>query len=217
MSVSDQSQLPQSVASVQKQLPEPSPLDNDSDSDCGPTEPYKPIENRFAHLRAPVDAAALENGGVAPTHNRTMKEQKAWFLQKAEEHRKATAAQRRAQLEKEAREREKAAKTAAVEEDAPVSAATGTAATVVVTAPAPAPAPAPAAVIDVTDDAPTQPADGLTDKLRELKLAGGDLQSLGALATKDRTELTLALKSLGFKGLKTRNEMEKDLLAFAAA
>ena len=205
-------------ASVQSQLPRAQASDSDDGSDCGPTEPYKPIENRFAHLRAPVDAAALENGGVAPTHNRTMKEQKAWFLQKAEEHRKATAAQRRAQLEKEAREREKAAKAAAVEEDAPVSAATGGAATVVVTtAPAPAPAPAPAAVIDVTDDAPTQPADGLTDKLRELKLAGGDLQSLGALATNDRTELTLALKSLGFKGLKTRNEMEKDLLAFAAA
>ena len=42
-----------------------------------------------------------------------MKEQKAWFLQKAEEHRKATAAQRRAQLEKEARESQAAAERAA--------------------------------------------------------------------------------------------------------
>ena len=48
----------------------------------------------------------------------------------------------------------------------------------------------------------------LTEKLRELKLAGGDLPALGALAVSDRTELTVALKSLGFKGLRTRQELE---------
>ena len=33
-----------------------------------------------------VDAEARENGGVKPTHGRTMNEQKKWFLQKAKNH-----------------------------------------------------------------------------------------------------------------------------------
>ena len=75
----------------------------------------------------------------------------------------------------------------------------------------------PAEAVDVSEDAPPESADGLTEKLRELKLAGGDLPSLGKLATSDRTELTAALKELGFKGLGTRNKMEQDLKAWVAA
>ena len=55
-------------------------------------------------------------------------------------------------------------------------------------------------------------SDGLSDALRELALAGGDLPALGALATgESRSELTTALKALGFKGLKTRQELEQQL------
>ena len=60
--------------------------------------------------------------------------------------------------------------------------------------------------------------DGLSAKLRELSLAGGDLAALGALAAGDsRTDLTTALKALGFKGLRTRQEMEAELKTWHAA
>ena len=75
----------------------------------------------------------------------------------------------------------------------------------------------PAATVDVSDNAPPAVVDGLTAKLQELKLAGGDLPALAALAARDRTELMAALKELGFKGLKSRNELEQDLKAWQAA
>ena len=69
--------------------------------------------------------------------------------------------------------------------------------------------PGPVAV-DVSD---SQPADGITEKLRELTLAGGDLSRLGRLSG---AELTAALKELGFNGLKTRKAIESELQAWQA-
>ena len=173
-----------------------------------------------------VDDEARENGGVKPTHNRTMAGQKAWFLQRAAAHR-AAVLKSAPSTTKSAEETLAAAKAdfACRSEGAPSAppptAPTGAAAS---SSPAATESQAPAAstpppaaqppAVDVSDSAP---ADGLTERLRELTIAGGDLPTLGALATRDRTELTAALKALGFKGLKTRNELEQDLKAWQAA
>ncbi len=53
--------------------------------------------------------------------------------------------------------------------------------------------------------------DGLSDTLRELSLAGGDLHALASLARSDRTELTAVLKELGFKALGPRRRIETEL------
>ena len=72
--------------------------------------------------------------------------------------------------------------------------------------------------LDVSDDQPAAGAGGLTEKLRALSLAGGDLPTLAGLANGDsRTELTAALKALGFKGLRTRQELEQELRAWQSA
>lgn len=173
-----------------------------------------------------VDAEARENGGVTPTHGRTREGQKAWFLQRAAAHRAAvlkaqasskpttSAEDALAAAKADFAQRGEGSASDAQRTDSPTLAPTGNAAEPVPSPPPPPPSAAvvppsaPKAAVDVSDGAP---ADGLSERLRELTLAGGDLPTLGALATRDRTELTAVLKSLGFKGLKTRNELEQEL------
>lgn len=180
-----------------------------------------------------IDDEARENGGVAPTHGRTMNQQKAWFLQRAAAHRAAALAKVAVP-----------APAPTIEPD-PRHVPPPTGATPSVEAPAssipvpeifagkldsadsvikheaseavpPPPSANATAALDVTD-AP-EPADGLTERLRDLTLAGGDLATLGALAVgESRTDLTTALKALGFKGLRTRQELEAELKTWHAA
>ena len=139
-----------------------------------------------ARASLPEDADAIRAGGVEPTHGRTREEQKAWFKQmSANFAAKALAAKA-------------AEKPAAAIAEAPSCA----------TAPAPP--------VDVSAEAqPPQNDDDASDLLQQLTLAGGDVASLANLAAgESRTELTAALKGLGFKGLQTRVRFEKELKAF---
>ena len=153
---------------------------------------------------ADVDEEARTNGGVTPTHGRTMKEQKAWFVQRAAAHR-AAAATRTIAASESATEKESRG-TAAATSDGRDEFAADT--------PGDDPPRASAALAEQQTSHAQSDAlsDGLSDGLRELALAGGDLPALGALATgESRSELTTALKALGFKGLKTRQELEQQL------
>ena len=53
----------------------------------------------------------------------------------------------------------------------------------------------------------------VADCIEEVRQAGGDMPSLAALARQSgaRTELTAALKALGFKGLRSRQQIEAEL------
>ena len=154
---------------------------------------------------ADVDEEARTNGGVTPTHGRTMKEQKAWFVQRAAAHRAAAATRTIAPSESET-EKESRGTAAAAKSDGRDELAADV--------PGDAPPRPPAALAEQQASHAESDAlsDGLSDALRELALAGGDLPALGALATgESRSELTTALKALGFKGLKTRQDLEQQL------
>jgi hypothetical protein len=69
-----------------------------------------------------------------------------------------------------------------------------------------APAVVSAAAVDVSEKA--------SSPLDELRAAGGDVAQLAQLAHVSRTELTGALKALGFKGLRTRQRLEEELKAW---
>ena len=61
-------------------------------------------------------------------------------------------------------------------------------------------------------------AQGAASALQQLSLAGGDIPTLAALATGDsRSELTTALKALGFKGMRARVQMEAELKQWQAS
>jgi hypothetical protein len=175
-------------------------------------------------MAEPTSADELQPGTVIPTHGRTMKEQKAWFLKKAEEARKNHLAAAAAAAKAEAATAAKEAAAARKQEAAEASS----------TASAPSPSAVPKestsepVAIDVSEaaaadaNAPTTAApedDGLSEGLRALSLAGGDLASLSALAVGESasTDLALSLKQLGFKGLQTRKRLEADLKAYHAA
>jgi hypothetical protein len=155
-----------------------------------------------------VDSEARENGGVKPTHGRTMKEQKAWFLQRAKAHVSQSASVVAAEQKRTAPKEDHYP----FDRPPPPSDSADTSST-----PSGAPPAPPPAAIDVTDgSAPAAAADGLADKLRELEIAGGDLPALSQLANSgNRTDLTTALKALGFKGLRTRQELEGALKAWS--
>ena len=148
-----------------------------------------------ARASLPEDADAIRAGGVEPTHGRTREEQKAWFKQmSANFAAKALAAKAAEKPAVAAKAAEKPA--AAVIADAPCA-----------TVPAPP--------IDVSEVQPPPSDDDASDLLQQLTLAGGDVASLANLAAgESRTELTQALKGLGFKGLQTRVRLEKELKAF---
>ena len=118
-----------------------------------------------------IDAEARENGGVTPSHGRTMNQQKAWFLKRAAEH----AAKRKVNEPKvSAVEAARAEQIASAQLSAPPAAPPPAADD---TAPVAA-----TGVVDVSDSsqsagpppaaAESDAADGLTEKLRELQLAG---------------------------------------------
>ena len=57
----------------------------------------------------------------------------------------------------------------------------------------------------------------LQSALAELTGAGGDLVRLVGLARCDKSALTAALKDLGFRGLRKRQQLQKELEALAAS
>ena len=208
----------------------------------GQRQPRRRSRPHFQELMSdPQSVEELQPGTVLPTHGRTMKEQKSFFLQKAaafKEAQKAAAA-------KEAKAARAAsasgAATSAAATDAspsPTSKSDGSSAscyTVVapppsapsaVISPEPASTAAATTTVDVSDSASgTAPAatslndNGLSGGLQALSLAGGDVPALAALAAGESasTELTVALKNFGFKGLQTRKRLEQDLRAYAQA
>jgi hypothetical protein len=56
-------------------------------------------------------------------------------------------------------------------------------------------------------------SDAGASMLSELRLAGGDVPRLAAMAkdARERSELTAELKRLGFKGLRTRQKLTEEL------
>ena len=150
---------------------------------------------------AAEDRDAIASGGVEPTHGRTMKEQKAWFLEKAAAHAKKVMAAQQA-----------AATMAVATPDSSTTAAPPTTAV--------SQQPESASVADASAESCDDSA--VSDGLQQLSLldsvreAGGDVEALRALALAERrTELRDALKSLGFTGLQTRSRVEKELKAQA--
>ena len=182
-------------------------------------------------MAEPTSVDDLQPGTVIPTHGRSMKEQKAWFLEKAKKFRAEQAQLLRDVAEKEAKEaavQEAAMKATAMKEpeirvkrsDAspaqpapqtlePESVRSSAAPEAAVTTPAGA--------VDVTDTGAAS-ENGLSEGLQALSLAGGDLATLAALAAGESqsTELQMALKGFGFKGLATRKKLETELKAFHA-
>lgn len=166
----------------------------------------------------PKTAEELQPGTVLPTHGRTMNEQKAWFIEKARKNREAALVAQAAEAKKAAAEANAAAKKADKgttmvvldsfnQSDAAARHLSSSA-------------------VDVSDSSSrtgpaevTGTADDLSDGLRDLSLAGGDVNALAALAAGESasTELGLALKGLGFKGLQTRKRLEADLRVYHAA
>ena len=162
---------------------------------------------------ADLDDEVRENGGVRPTHGRTMQEQKEWFRQRAAAHRAAAMAAARTEAAIESDELASRDPSSLVRDG--VAAATSDGRDKVAAA---TPGVAELQASPDAKDGQSDPfSDGLSDGLRELALAGGDLRALGALATgESRPELTLALKALGFRGLKTRQELEQQLREWQA-
>ena len=85
---------------------------------------------------------------------------------------------------------------------------------------------APTPAVDISEAAAAEqapatvdPKDDLSEGLRALSLAGGDLERLSTLAVGETasTDLALSLKELGFKGLQTRKRLEAELKAYHAA
>lgn len=158
-------------------------------------------------LEAPIVEELVEgqntHGGSRVRTDKTMAEQKAWLLERAKAHR---AAHKRA---------------AAQSSDAPAQSSDSAEPPAGLPAPPPPPqpqlppAPDPAAAVSAP---PASSIDTLSEGVTELSLveeltqAGGDLSALVALAVgESRTELTAALKALGFKGLKKRVALEQQL------
>jgi hypothetical protein len=144
--------------------------------------------------------------GEEKQHVRTMKEQKEWLRKKAAEHRdKHLAALRAAEAAAPPR-----VQVIAQELEPPPT-------------PPPEAPPSPilqavavqsssnAAGVAAADTVPPPPAES---PLEEVTRAGGDVRALAALVAEgNRTELTAALKALGFKALGPRNRIEKELKA----
>jgi hypothetical protein len=140
--------------------------------------------------------------GDEPQHARTMKEQKEWLVAKAKAH--ARSARARATVPPPPNPQHAA--NVNIEVPPPLSAES---------------------VPESNVEAPPSPGQmpnttGPTDKpgmssLEELAHAGGDVNALALLAaTGCRTELTAALKELGFRALGTRSKIEKELKALAS-
>jgi hypothetical protein len=159
------------------------------------------------------DREAIASGGVEPVHGRTMKEQKAWFLQKAAVHaKKVMAAQKASTVEAVADSAATPPQLTVASSDQQTELQASATASAV---------DAPAESGDSTQ--PSTSPQPLSDELQQLSLlesvrrAGGDVAALRTLAVEERrSELRDALKSLGFTGLQTRSKLEKELRAHLA-
>ena len=148
-----------------------------------------------------ASGTTLQPGTLLPTHGRSMKEQKAWLMERAAAHRKKAAEQARTR-------NAEAQSPAALQQPAVTPAAVGL---------PPAPAPPPPG----SDDPGTPLAQSqeesdtaACDPIQALKDAGGDVAEVAQLSGAD---LTVALKGLGFKGLATRKKIEAALKTWHTA